>query len=207
MATSSTAAHSATAKPSDASFEVRDSVARFHSYEDYLASQITEQDRFFLEDDDVARSLVELGYRGGGDVLKRSEFEVRKRADREKHLHKDAAPKPLASMGRDLSGKPLLQALAAREELVRSGKLTVILYLSSTNAKGQEVSGYIDVGHRMRTEPFEPYFDGKRRLVPKPSDLSFYNWETQSMAINSSPNFQVISDVEGGLLLKNKRDR
>jgi hypothetical protein len=31
---------------------------------------------------------AELGYRGTGDVLKRSEFEARKRADREKHLHK-----------------------------------------------------------------------------------------------------------------------
>jgi hypothetical protein len=91
---------------------------------------------------------VELGYRGGGDVIKRADFELRKRADREKHLHRDSAPKPLASMGKDLTGRPLLQALAAREELLRSGKLTCILFLRDVNAKGQEVSGYIDVGHR-----------------------------------------------------------
>lgn len=53
--------------------------------------------------------FAELGYRGTGDVLKREEFEARKKADREKHLHKDAPPKPLASMGKDLGFKPFLQ--------------------------------------------------------------------------------------------------
>jgi hypothetical protein len=189
------------------SLEVRDAVAKFNSYEEYLSAQVTPLDLFYLEDDDVARALVELGYRGGGDVLKRAEFELRQRADREKHLHKDAAPRPLASMGRDLSGRPLLQALAAREEALRSGRLTLIAFLRATNAKGQEVSGYVDVGHRMRMEPFEPVFDGKRPLLPTPADLSFFNWETQAASINHSPNFQVISDVESGLLFKNKRDR
>ena len=127
---------------------MRDSVAAYGSYEDYLDSQVSELDLFYLDDEDVARSLVELGYRGGGDVIKRAEFESRKKADREKHLHKDAAPKPLASMGKDLSGKPLLQALASREELVRNGKLTCIVFIRETNGKGQEISGYIDYGHR-----------------------------------------------------------
>jgi len=43
--------------------------------------------------------------------------------------------------------------------------------------------------------------------MPKPSDLSYYNWETQVATSNSTPNFQVIADHEGGLLFKNKRDR
>jgi hypothetical protein len=92
--------------------------------------------------------FAELGYRGTGDVLKREEFEARKKADREKHLHKEAPPKPLASMGKDLTSKPFLQALAAREELVRNGKLTCILFIRHVNSKGQEVSGYIDYAHR-----------------------------------------------------------
>ena len=81
-------------------------------------------------------------------MLSKDEFEARKKADRENHLHKDAAPKPLASMGRDLTGHTLLQALAAREELVRNGKLTVILFIRDVNARGQEISGYIDYLHR-----------------------------------------------------------
>ena len=34
---------------------------------------------FYLEDEDLARQLVELGYRGSGDTLKREEFEARKK--------------------------------------------------------------------------------------------------------------------------------
>lgn len=77
------------------------------------------------QDEELARQLVELGYRGSGETLKREEFEARKKAEREKHLRKDNAPKPLFSMGKDLSAFPFLQALANREELVRNGKLTV----------------------------------------------------------------------------------
>lgn len=63
--------------------------------------------------------------------------------------------------------------------------------------------------------------------MPKPTDLSYYNWETQTSTSNSTPNFQVttfprlfaicpdilawclqvIADSETGLLFKNKRDR
>jgi hypothetical protein len=54
---------------------------------------------------------------------------------------------------------------------------------------------------------FEPIFEGKKRLHPRPSDLSYYNWETQASSSASSANFQVIADDEAGLLFKNKRDR
>lgn len=154
-----------------------------------------------------AACSAELGYRGTGDVLKREEFEARKKADREKHLNRDVAPKPLSSMGKDLSSRPLLAALAAREEMVRNGKLTCIIFIRDVNARGQEVSGYIDYAHRLKVEEFEPYFEGKKKLLPRPSDLSFYNWDNATSTSNSSPNFQVLADNEAGLLFKNKRDR
>lgn len=37
----------------------------------------------------------------------------------------------------------------------------------------------------------EPYFERKKRLMPRPTDLSFYNWETQMSTSNPTPNFQV----------------
>ena len=43
---------------------------------------------------------------------------------------------------------------------------------------------------------FEPYFERKKKLMPKPSDLSFFNWETQTSTSNATPNFQVIADNE-----------
>ena len=58
----------------------------------------------------------------------------------------------------------------------------------------------LETGARLR------YFSGAKRLMPKPSDLSYYNWETQTSTHNSTPNFQVVADADG-LLFKNKRDR
>lgn len=82
-----------------------------------------------------------------------------------------------------------------------------IIFIRDKNSKGQEISGYIDYALRLKTELFEPYFERKKKLLPKSSDLSYYNWETQTSTSNSTPNFQVIADSETGLLFKNKRDR
>ncbi|KAA6354217.1 MAG: hypothetical protein EZS28_050256, partial [Streblomastix strix] len=53
---------------------------RIKTYEDYLDTQISEDDLFYLEDQDLAREMVELGFRGRGNALKREDYEFRKRA-------------------------------------------------------------------------------------------------------------------------------
>ncbi len=49
----------------------QDMVARFNTYEEYLDDQTTPQDLMYLQDETLARKLVELGYRGSGETLKR----------------------------------------------------------------------------------------------------------------------------------------
>ena len=49
--------------------------------------------------------------------------------------------------------------------------LQTIIFIRDKNPRGQEISGYIDYAHRLKTEDFEPYFSGKKRLIPRPSDL------------------------------------
>eukprot|EP00929_Paragymnodinium_shiwhaense_P044511 TRINITY_DN22826_c0_g1_i1.p1 TRINITY_DN22826_c0_g1~~TRINITY_DN22826_c0_g1_i1.p1 ORF type:complete len:236 (+),score=56.93 TRINITY_DN22826_c0_g1_i1:76-783(+) len=184
-----------------------DSIERFTTYEDYLDHQITPQDRFYLEEDDLARQLVEIGCRKG-EVLSREEFAARREAaENAKKARLQHAPKVLASAQKDLTDFHFLRHLACREEYVRNGKLSTIIFIRDRNARGQEISGYIDYGHRLKIENFEPYFERKKRLLPRPSDLSFYNWDTQHSTSNESPNFQVKADHEQGLLFKNKRDR
>jgi hypothetical protein len=67
---------------------------------------------------------------------------------------------------------PFLRALAERyyswfiyirELKVLNGKLLTIIFirLESTNC---EVSGYIDYAHRLKTEDFKIYFEGKKKL-------------------------------------------
>jgi hypothetical protein len=147
-----------------AQYEVRDIVSTFATYEDYLDSQVDSLDKAFVEDVEIRRSLIELGLRGSGETLKRAEFDARKQADRERNLHKELVSIALASAGADVGDKPLLSALAAREELVRSGKVSTILFLRTTNKSGQEVSGYLDFGHRLQTDAWEPIFRGSARI-------------------------------------------
>eukprot|EP00898_Chlorokybus_atmophyticus_P004820 jgi/Chlat1/5339/Chrsp35S05275 len=134
-------------------------IIQFTTYEDYLDRQITPVDMFYLEDIELARQLK----------LKNK-------------------PKQLASAGKHCEGFPLLQALQQREESVRSGKLSTIIFIRDRNSRGQEVSGYIDYGHRLKTENLEPV-------------------DTQTSTSVPTQNFQVIADNEAGLLFKNKRDR
>ena len=42
-----------------------------------------------------------------------------------------------------------------------------------------------------KTEDFGPYFSGRRKLLPRHSDLSFYNWDTNYSTSNSTANYQV----------------
>ena len=74
-------------------------VGEFATYEDYLDSQISPTDLYYLEDEDLARQLVELGYRGSGETLKREEFEARKKAVEQARQNKlRAAPKALVPL-------------------------------------------------------------------------------------------------------------
>ena len=163
----------------------------------------------YLGDEELARQLVELDVKGPGDLLSRAEFMRLKSDETQRTAKIRNAPKALAHSG--LEGEfrdyPLLVELAQREELVLSGKLATIVFIRHYNRKGQEVSGYIDFAHRLKTDNFEDYFALHRVLLPRPSDLSFYNWETQTCTSNATTNFQVIADNEKGLQFKNKRDR
>ncbi|XP_010626906.1 cilia- and flagella-associated protein 299 isoform X2 [Fukomys damarensis] len=179
-------------------------VTQFNTYEDFLDSQITTVDLYYLGDESLARQLVELGYRGTGEILKREDFEARKAAIEITRLAKRTQKKTLASAGKDLQDN-FLKALAMREEDNRSGKS--VIFIRDKNSYGQEVSGYIDYADRLKTEDFEVYFSGKKRLLPRPTDLSFYNWDSQVAVCNSSPNYQVIADNPDGLLFKYKKDR
>ena len=48
-----------------------DTLDKFATYEDYLDEHIGKQDMFYLEDRDLARQLVELGYHAKNDILSR----------------------------------------------------------------------------------------------------------------------------------------
>ena len=77
----------------------------------------------------------------------------------------------------------------------------------NSNKRKSEISGYIDLGYRLKTDDFRAYFEGRKHLIPRPSDLSYYNWATQHAQLQDSPNFRVDANSESGLIFRNKRDR
>eukprot|EP00760_Papus_ankaliazontas_P035180 PhM_4_TR7656/c0_g1_i1/m.102044 len=183
------------------------SVLEYATYEDYLDQRVKAEDLFYLDDPDNARQIVELGY-NDKDFLNREDFEAAKRAALEGPSKRRKSLDAVCSVGKDLKDQPFLYSLAQREELVRNGKLSTIIFIRYVvEDKGQEISGYIDYGHRLRTEDFSEYFENKKTLAPKPSDLSYYNWRTHTLYYNNSTTFQVIADPALGLLFKHKRDR
>lgn len=188
-------------------YSSNDALADFETYEEYLDSFVQPRDLFYLEDEALARQLVELGCRGGGEALSRDEFQARKKqAECSRGMNRQRPAMKLAGAGKDLTGFPLLQALAAQEEAIRSGRLMVIVFIRDRNKRGQEISGFIDIAYRFKNEEWEKYFARRRRLLPRPTDLSYYNWESQTTAANHTPNFQVVSG-DHGILFKSKRDR
>ncbi|XP_066488844.1 cilia- and flagella-associated protein 299 [Tiliqua scincoides] len=181
-------------------------ITQFNTYEDYLDSQITTQDLYYLENEEMARQLVELGFRGSGEVLKREDFIARKQAAEASRFSDRHQQKTLSSAKKELKDN-FLKALAEREEANRNGKMSSIIFIRDRNFRGQEVSAYIDYAHRLKTDECEVYFTGKKKVFPRRSDLSFYNWDRNICCLNSSPNYQVIAENVCGLLFKNKSDR
>ncbi|KAJ8383673.1 hypothetical protein AAFF_G00216440 [Aldrovandia affinis] len=175
------------------------------TYEDYLSSKLTAVDLFYLEDEVMARQLVGLGCIGHGEVLKKEEFEKRK-AVAEASRKPKTQQKTLASAGKTFSDN-FLRALAEREEPNRSGRMASIIFIRDRNGRGQEISAYIDYAHRLQTDDFEPIFNGDKKLLPKSTDLSFFNWETDHLTSSDSPNYKVIDDDPSGMVFKNKLDR
>ena len=55
-----------------------------------------------------------------------------------------------------------LNELAAREEKVRNGRMTTIIFIRAKpldKKDRREISGYIDLAHRLKTEDFKSYFE------------------------------------------------
>ena len=56
-------------------------VTDYATYEEFLDSQISPVDLYYLQDEELARRLVELGYRGSGEVGTTEKNEEKKSSD------------------------------------------------------------------------------------------------------------------------------
>ena len=91
------------------------SLDNFETYEQYLDEHITEEDKMYLGDIELARQLKEQGYHSKTEILTREQFYEKKRAIEEAklNLNKDKT-KSLASTVPNRKRDPLLDLLAER---------------------------------------------------------------------------------------------
>lgn len=90
----------------DYAHQYEDSYEKFQTYEDYLDSQITAQDKFYLEQDELARQLIEIGCRKV-EVLSREQFLSRQEAaGNAKKARLQSAPTVLAHHQKNLTDYP-----------------------------------------------------------------------------------------------------
>jgi len=176
-------------------------IAEFATYEDFLDASVTQMDVNYLEDVNMARELV--GDRVG---LTRDQFHATKANIEAKKLEARLGNRTVLSAGKVYEDDALLRALQQREEANRNGKQASIIMIRDYNEFGQEISGYIDYAHRLATEDFTDIFNGSKRLLPRPGDLSFYNWDSTRITCCNSPNYKLIAKDLKGMMFMNTRD-
>jgi hypothetical protein len=115
--------------------------------------------------------------------------------------------KPLYSEGKTFSEGTFLWHLASREYDVRNGRKSTIIFIRYLEQNGKEISAYIDYRERLKNDNFEDIFNGKKDLIPRPSDLSYYNWTIQKVYSNDSTFFRVDAGPKERLSFRNNTDR
>jgi hypothetical protein len=115
--------------------------------------------------------------------------------------------KPLASEAKSFEPDTFLWHLQQREYDVRNGRKSTIIFIRYKETSGKEISAYIDYRERLKTDNFEQIFNGEKDLVPRPTDLSYYNWTVQKVHSNDSTFFRVDAGPKERLSFRNNTDR
>ena len=182
-------------------------VTEFETYSDFLATLVTADDRFYLEDEELAKSVKDLYSVNKGEIKSRKDFENRKREIEELNKVDDNKEKPLASEGKTFEPDSFLWHLQQREYEVRNGRKSTIIFIRYIDSNYKDISAYIDYRERLKTENFEDIFNRKKDLVPKPTDLSYHNWTIQKTSSMDSTFFRVDAGHKEKLSFRNNTDR
>ena len=121
-------------------------VDRFETYEDYLDTFITEEDMIYLGEEEIARIVVELGYRSSATVTREKFFHTKAELAAARNISgkQEVRASQAGSESRDDTAgetRPdgLLQVIRERFPSNLNNTLNTILYLSRAPDDGLEV--------------------------------------------------------------------
>ena len=188
-------------------FDNVDNIANIATYADFLDKFVTDEDRMYLEDEELARDVKELYAVNKGEIRNKADFERKKREIEEMNREEDTKERPLFSLGMNYRKGSFLDQLKEREGEVRNGRKSTIIFIRYKDKKGKETSAYIDYRERLKNDEMEGVFKEGHPLLPKISDLSYYNWTTQKVNSTDSTFFRVDAGPKERLSFKNNTDR
>ena len=188
-------------------FDNVDNIANIATYADFLDKFVTDEDRMYLEDEELARDVKELYAVNKGEIRNKADFERKKREIEEMNREEDTKERPLFSLNMNYRKGSFLDQLKERESEVRNGRKSTIIFIRYKDKKGKETSAYIDYRERLKNDEMEGVFKEGHPLLPKISDLSYYNWTTQKVNSTDSTFFRVDAGPKERLSFKNNTDR
>ncbi|XP_017857117.1 PREDICTED: uncharacterized protein C4orf22 [Drosophila arizonae] len=189
-------------------------VLDFDTYEDYLESYTTKQDKQYLRSHDMIARYLKLGYRATSAPYDAAEFKRRQflamHAIRPKTSNDQCFSRFLSPNNTD----PVLLQFKEREFPIYSKILATIVFTMYTDKKGSEISAYIDLGMSWANTTRQAYnhanwkgiYEGRAHLRPMPHHLSYRNAQYNVFYYTDSENFKVVHDDRYGLMFMHKGD-
>ncbi|XP_077284438.1 cilia- and flagella-associated protein 299-like [Arctopsyche grandis] len=175
-------------------------VAAFETFEDYLDSYISMDDAKYLGVE-MARAILQLNFRQ--KVLSEKHFYAKK--SEYIRFNVSSGLEILCCDKEILCKDQFLRELAARERGNLTDTIQTIIFIICKSWKGHIISGYIDYAENLRRNDWSLIFTKKKKLWPKPFDLSYFDWNSNVVHYNSTKNFDVIMEKKG-LIFRSKID-
>ena len=188
-------------------FDNFEDISKIETYAQFLDRFVTDEDRMYLEDEELARDVKELYAENKGEIRSKADFERKKKEIEAMNQEEDNKERPLFSLNMEYRKGSFLDQLAERESEVRNGRKSTIIFIRYKDKKGKETSAYIDFRERLKSDEMEGVFKEGKPLLPKPTDLSYYNWTLQKVNSTDSTFLRVDAGPKERLSFKNNTDR
>ena len=188
--------------------EDNEDISDIKTYTDYLNKYVTKEDLMYLEDEELARKIKELYNTQKGEIRNEADFNRKKKEIfDEKNIEENEKEQLQFSQDMHYAKGSFLELLQERENDVRNGIKFTIIFIRYKDKKGRETSAYIDYRERLKEDEMEAVFKEAVPLMPKSTDLSYYNWNIQRINSLDSTFFRVDAGPKERLCFKNNTDR
>ena len=189
-------------------FDGLEEISKSQTYAQFLDSFVTEEDKKYLEDEELARDVKELYSLNKGEIRSKADFDLKKKEMEESNKEEENIELKYFSEDMKYKNGTFLAQLKQREKDIQSGQKSTIIFVRYKDKKGVETSAYIDFRERLKDEEeMNGIFKEGRPLLPKPTDLSYYNWTLQKVNSTDSNFFRVDAGPKERLSFKNNTNR